>query len=91
MRPFYTLFAAQALKVCGVRATFFIVANFCRDAERLATLQRAVDEGHELGNHMCEDASCQHLTTDECGAGWPQAKTGGLRAHFSTLESRLGH
>ncbi|KAH8055438.1 polysaccharide deacetylase [Aureococcus anophagefferens] len=32
----------EALREAGVTATFFVVANFCRDAERLATLRRAV-------------------------------------------------
>ena len=55
----------DALRDFGVRATFFVVANFCRDAARLATLRRAVAEGHELGNHLCDDASSQHMTDDE--------------------------
>ncbi|KAH8073114.1 polysaccharide deacetylase [Aureococcus anophagefferens] len=55
----------DALRDAGVTATFFVVANFCRDAERLATLRRAVAEGHELGNHMCDDASSQSMSESE--------------------------
>ncbi|KAH8088885.1 polysaccharide deacetylase [Aureococcus anophagefferens] len=57
----------DALRDAGVTATFFVVANFCRDAERLATLRRAVAEGHELGNHMCDDASSQSMSESEFG------------------------
>eukprot|EP00629_Pelagomonadales_sp_RCC1024_P003532 CAMPEP_0119267412 /NCGR_PEP_ID=MMETSP1329-20130426/5562_1 /TAXON_ID=114041 /ORGANISM="Genus nov. species nov., Strain RCC1024" /LENGTH=283 /DNA_ID=CAMNT_0007267335 /DNA_START=279 /DNA_END=1127 /DNA_ORIENTATION=- len=53
--------ALDALKACGVRATIFVVADFCADPARLATLRRALAEGHELGNHLCEDVSAQKL------------------------------
>lgn len=57
--------ALDALATAGVKATFFVVASFARDAERRATLARAVGEGHELGNHLVEDASSSLLTPAE--------------------------
>jgi len=56
--------ALDAFAAAGVTATIFVVANFCRDAARRATLERAVREGHELGNHLCDDASAARLSRD---------------------------
>ncbi len=43
----------DALKKHGARATFFIITD--RVAGNEALLQRMLDEGHELGNHLTRD------------------------------------
>ena len=74
----------DALKACGVKATFFVIADFCSTYARRQLLGRAVRdgvevnpgvasirmstqvrEGHELGNHMCDDVSCYGMSCDE--------------------------
>jgi len=38
------------------KATFFIIGNYVKRLEGgELLLRRMVDEGHELGNHTCED------------------------------------
>ena len=55
----------DALKACGVKATFFVIADFCSTYARRQLLERAVREGHELGNHMCDDVSCYGMSCEE--------------------------
>ena len=55
----------DALKACGVKATFFVIADFCSTYARRQLLERAVREGHELGNHMCDDVSCHGMSAEE--------------------------
>lgn len=53
------------LRQHGVKATFFVVEEFARDPARRATLERAVQEGHELANHLVKDESPAHYTQAE--------------------------
>ena len=55
----------DALKACGVKATFFVIADFCSTYRRRQLLERAIREGHELGNHMCDDVSCYGMSCEE--------------------------
>lgn len=47
------------LKAAGVKATFFIISSYVKGREK--TLQRMVDEGHELGNHHTKDEASWRL------------------------------
>ena len=47
----------DALKRHGVRATLMVITDLALNPEMRALLERAVAEGHELGNHMPKDRS----------------------------------
>ena len=45
----------DVLRKHGARATLFITSNYANDDKMKKLLKRAVEEGHELGNHMPQD------------------------------------
>ncbi|GBG34537.1 Bifunctional xylanase/deacetylase [Hondaea fermentalgiana] len=47
-----------------IRVTFFITTSFVRNAELERTMQRIVDAGHEIGNHMPEDKPYHRLSAE---------------------------
>jgi peptidoglycan/xylan/chitin deacetylase (PgdA/CDA1 family) len=51
------------LKRNGARATFFIISERVPGNERL--LERMIEEGHELGNHLTRDEPSVRLTPDQ--------------------------
>jgi peptidoglycan/xylan/chitin deacetylase (PgdA/CDA1 family) len=56
----------ELLDVLGrydVRATFFVIG--AQIAERAATVRRAVDEGHAIGNHSWDHPSLPTLSEDQ--------------------------
>lgn len=61
MPRFLELFARWDIK-----ATFFIVGSDLENADKVALLQRLVDEGHEVGNHtVSHPSSLSYLHVDE--------------------------
>ena len=46
------------------RATFFVLGNAIVGEDRIRTLQRLVDEGHEIGNHTFSHAGDLAQRTD---------------------------
>ncbi|MFI6815546.1 polysaccharide deacetylase family protein [Nonomuraea sp. NPDC050328] len=59
----YTAGLLDLLRERGVRATFFVVGQMVA-ADRHHTLQRMVQDGHELGNHSWSHAQLTGLSSD---------------------------
>ena len=61
--PLTTPLILDLLLVHDVRATFFLLSDRILDNEAL--VQRIVDEGHEIGNHLTDDQPSIRLSLDE--------------------------
>jgi len=80
----------DALLHSNMKATFFVIADFCSTYARKQLLERAVREGHELGNHMCDDVSCYGMSIDEFEADLLRCDDllNKLDKHWRTKKSR---
>ena len=47
----------DALKACGVKATFFVIADFCSTYARRQLLERAVRDGVEAEDRVITEAN----------------------------------
>ncbi|MCL2076957.1 MAG: polysaccharide deacetylase family protein [Oscillospiraceae bacterium] len=52
----------DALKATGVKATFFVTYDYCKDQPEL--IRRMINEGHEVGNHSYSHPSFPDVPTD---------------------------
>ncbi|MDR2531441.1 MAG: polysaccharide deacetylase family protein [Oscillospiraceae bacterium] len=58
----YTPLILDTLKEKGVRATFFVTYDYCKDRPEL--VRRMIDEGHEVANHSYSHPSFPHLSDE---------------------------
>lgn len=57
------------LKMAHIKVTFFVISSYVFREGGKQVLQRIVDEGHELANHMVIDAAAHHMTEIEFESG----------------------
>mmetsp|Transcript_66258 Transcript_66258/g.156478 ORF Transcript_66258/g.156478 Transcript_66258/m.156478 type:complete len:252 (+) Transcript_66258:17-772(+) len=54
----------DSLAETGAKATFFVIGSFVSD-ERRAIMERLLQEGHHVGNHLMEDRSALRMSEEE--------------------------